>query len=91
MRGDLLPRHTEHRLGYLLLCKELLTMEEIILSRKAVEILRQVQVCILREYWLYDQNRAPVTGIGMTCNSPCCFSGWVAWVKGGKKLLLHGA
>jgi hypothetical protein len=56
------------------------------LSSEAVEILRQVQVCILREPELYDQASVPFMSCLMTCDSPCCFSGWVAWVKGGKKL-----
>jgi hypothetical protein len=61
------------------------TMKE--LSAEAIEILRGVQVCILREPELYDQTQCPMEH--MTCDSPCCFAGWAAWVKGGEKLFNH--
>jgi hypothetical protein len=57
------------------------------LPKRAVNILRQVQYCIRREWRLYDQGTYPTDS--MTCSSPCCFSGWIAWVVGGERLFKY--
>jgi hypothetical protein len=48
------------------------------LNKKAIRILRKVQVGILAEPGLYDQELTALAGD--THLTPCCISGWVAWV-----------
>jgi hypothetical protein len=52
------------------------------LPERAIQILRDVQFCIRREWWLYSQEDTPRESAA--CDSPCCFSGWIAWVIGGE-------
>jgi hypothetical protein len=56
------------------------------LTEEAVWILEGVIIGILQEPELYDQNTIPDKYSEDSCRTPCCFAGWAAYVKGGRKL-----
>lgn len=52
------------------------------LSKFTIQKLRAIQQAILAEPELYNQGAFP-EAYGHSCNTPCCFSGWAAWIDTG--------